>query len=92
MSFGLSEQIEHWMDYRIDERRNVVKDKHDFSHVINHRCMGRTWFHESKEAHFVPVSRSRKFMKKMKHRAERQRARQDIECLPMYGCYAGWEW
>jgi len=38
--------------------------------------------------------RGKRFMnlKSMKHRAERRRCRQDINCIPTYNKYYGWEW
>ena len=34
--------------------------------------------------------RTKPFMKRLKAKAERRRVRQDVECFPGYGKYAGW--
>jgi hypothetical protein len=38
------------------------------------------------------VQHSHKWDKVAKHRAERRRAKLDIECMPKYRRYKGWEW
>lgn len=34
---------------------------------------------------------SHKWDKRMKHRSERRRAKRDVECVPAYNRYRGWE-
>jgi hypothetical protein len=38
------------------------------------------------------ASRSHKWDKQKKHRVERRRARNDLECAPLYRKYKGYEW
>lgn len=38
------------------------------------------------------VRHSHKWDKTAKHRSERRRAKRNVECMPMYRKYKGWEW
>jgi len=37
-------------------------------------------------------SQSNRWAKRVKHKRERLRARQDVTCVPEYRKYYGWEW
>lgn len=45
-----------------------------------------------KKSYQEKTSSSRKIVKKMKHKSERQRVRININCFSNYGKYHGWEY
>ncbi len=45
-----------------------------------------------KKSYQLKTASSRKAQKRLKHKAERQRVRMDINCFSYYGRYDGWEY
>lgn len=47
---------------------------------------------DNKKSYQEKTSSSRRIIKRMKHKSERQRVRANINCFSFYGKYYGWEY